>query len=145
MNWYDKSFNELTVNELFQIYKLRTQVFNAEQDSAYPDPDDEDPLARHIFYKDNGQVVAYARYFMDGDKATFGRVVIAKDHRKTGLSTPLMDHIMAGIKEHFPGQEIIIHAQYYIRSYYAKFGFTSFGNTFIEADRKHISMKHPAL
>ena len=145
MNWYDKSFDELTVNELFQVYKLRTQVFNAEQDSSYPDPDDEDLVARHIFYKDNGQVVAYARYFMDGDHATFGRVVIAKGHRGTGLSTPLMNHIMAGIEKHFPDQEIIIHAQYYVRSYYAKFGFTSVGDPFIEADRKHISMKHPAL
>ena len=145
MNWYDKAFDDLTVNELFQIYKLRALVFNAEQDSPYPDPDDDDPVARHVLCMDNGQLVAYARYFIDHDHATFGRVVSTKDHRGTGLSTPLMEHLLAGIKEYFPGKEIIIHAQYYVRSYYAKFGFTSFGDPFIEADRKHISMKHVGL
>lgn len=145
MDWYDKSFDELTVYELFRIYQLRTVVFNAEQDSAYPDPDDEDLTARHLFCEDGNHVVAYARYFIDGDHVTFGRVVIAKDYRGTGLSTLLMEKIMNGIKKYFPGHEIIIHAQYYVRGYYAKFGFVPFGDTFIEADRQHISMKHPAL
>lgn len=145
MDWYDKEFSELTVDELYQIYRLRAQVFNTEQKSAYCDPDDQDPHARHLFLSDGGRVVAYARYFPVSGHVTFGRVVIAKDRRGTGLSTPLMDHLLAGIRAHFPGLEIIIHAQYYIRGYYQKFGFAPFGKTFIEADRKHVKMRHPAL
>ncbi|MGM9891824.1 GNAT family N-acetyltransferase [Limosilactobacillus sp.] len=145
MNWSDKAFDELTNYEVFQLLKLRAVVFNTEQQSAVYDPDDHDPQARHLLCKDGDQLVAYARYFVDGDHVTFGRVVIAQDYRGTGLSAPLMDRLLAGIKAHFPGKEIIIHAQYYIRGYYAKYGFQPFGDTFIEAARKHIQMKHPAL
>ena len=145
MDWLDKSFTELTNYEVFQIFKLRAVIFNTEQGSAVYDPDDNDPRARHLLCKDHNRLVAYARYFVDNDHVTFGRVVIAKDYRGTGLSTPLMNRLLAGIQRYFPGKEIIIHAQYYIRDYYAKFGFQSFGQTFIEADRKHIKMTHTAL
>lgn len=145
MNWYDKDFDELTVHELFKIYQLRAIVFNTEQDSTYYDPDDDDPRARHVFCMAGQRLVAYARYFTTGDHVTFGRVVIAKDYRGQGLGTPLMDHILAGIKRHFPGKEIIIHAQVQVEGYYRKFGFISYGDQFIEADRKHVHMKHPGL
>ena len=71
MQWFDKQFTELTVNELFAILKLRAQVFNGEQQSSYPDPDDSDPLAHHVFATTNGEVVAYARYFIQNDVVTF--------------------------------------------------------------------------
>ena len=45
MEWFDKTFNELTTMELFKIYYLRCQVFNGEQESTYPDPDMQDLTA----------------------------------------------------------------------------------------------------
>lgn len=145
MQWYDKTFNELKGRELFGIYKLRATVFNTEQNSAYCDPDDNDLRARHVFGVANGQVIAYTRYFTVGDHLTFGRVVIAKKNRGQGMGTLLMEHVLRGIKEYFPGQEIIIHAQVPVVGYYRKFNFTSFGAAFIEAGRKHIQMKHSGL
>lgn len=144
MQWFDKTFDNLTVNELFEIYKLRATVFNTEQHSDYCDPDDQDPLAHHVFGKINGHVVAYARYFMNDQVVTFGRVVIAQASRGQGIGTPLMEHLLSGIKKHFPGNEISIHAQVQVKGYYAKFGFTPVGQTFIEANRKHVQMIHPA-
>ncbi len=52
MQWFDKQFTELTVNELFAILKLRAQVFNGEQQSSYPDPDDSDPPRDWFRWKD---------------------------------------------------------------------------------------------
>lgn len=143
MEWFDKTFATLTVNELFQIYKLRATVFNTEQQSDYCDPDDQDPLAHHVFGIRDGQVIAYARYFKNGDDVTFGRVVIAKEARGQGLGHPLMQQILKGIAQHFPGNEIRIHAQVQVEGYYAKFGFTPVGKVFTEADRKHIEMVYP--
>lgn len=144
MEWFDKTFKDLTVNELFQIFKLRATVFNTEQNSNYCDPDDNDPLAHHVFAKDNDRVIAYARYFATNNDVTFGRVVIEKEYRGRGIGNSLMKHILSEIKKTFPGNKIIIHAQVQVEGYYAKYDFQPVGDTFIEADRKHIKMIHSA-
>lgn len=145
MEWKDCEFNQLTTRELFEIYKLRTIVFNAEQDSSYPDPDDNDLTAHHVFGIANGQIVAYARYFVEGDGVTFGRVVTAKKFRGRGVGKQLIDHVLAGIQQHFPGREIVIHAQAYVEDFYRHFDFKPEGDYFMEADRKHIQMRHVAF
>lgn len=145
MEWIDKKFSDLSVNELFKIYKLRAEVFNAEQNSSYVDPDDNDLSARHIFTIADGQLAAYARYFKTGDKVTFGRVIVSPDFRGKGLSKVLVDKILTGISSHYPGREIIIHSQAYIQGLYKEFGFKPQGDYFIEADRKHIAMIHSAF
>ena len=117
MQWFDKQFTELTVNELFAILKLRAQVFNGEQQSSYPDPDDSDPLAHHVFATTNGEVVAYARYFIQNDVVTFGRVVVAPQARGIGLGGKIIEHLLSGIKVNFPNFKITIHAQAYVEKF----------------------------
>ncbi len=48
-----KHFNELTVSELFNIYKLRVSVFIVEQQCVYQDVDDADMVAYHLWIEDN--------------------------------------------------------------------------------------------
>ena len=89
MEWQDKEFTALTVDELQRIYWLRAQVFNAEQQSSYPEPDEQDRHCHHLFAREGEQVVAYARYFATADGVSFGRVVVAKAYRgKPSRSTP---------------------------------------------------------
>ena len=145
MQWIDKAFDELTVNELFEIYKLRATVFNTEQNSSYCDPDDQDLQARHLFCIEDQHIIAYARYFTKEDTVSFGRVVIAKSARGQGLGNTLMEHLLAGIHKYFPGNMISIHAQIQVQGFYAKFDFKQVGEVFTEADRQHIKMIHPAL
>lgn len=145
MEWHDLSFSQLGNIQLLKILELRAEVFNKEQDSAYPDPDDQDQSARHVFATDGGHLSAYARYFAEDGKATFGRVVVSPDYRKQGMGRELIRHVLQGIKEHDGDREILIHAQYYIRHFYAEFGFQEHGQTFMEADRKHIMMTHSPL
>ena len=117
MQWFDKQFTELTVNELFAILKLRAQVFNGEQQSSYPDPDDSDPLAHHVFATTNGEVVAYARYFIQNDVVTFGRVVVAPQARGIGLGGKIIEHLLSGIKVNFFNFKTTIHAQAYVEEF----------------------------
>ena len=47
MQFVVKKFSELTTEELFQIYKVRVAVFVVEQQCAYQEVDDLDPVALH--------------------------------------------------------------------------------------------------
>ena len=57
MNYFILSFNQLNIKQLFEIYKLRSQVFVVEQNCAYQDVDEKDLLAMHvlIYKKENPQ------------------------------------------------------------------------------------------
>lgn len=46
-----KTFDELTTKELYEILKLRADVFVVEQNCIYPDLDDIDYRSIHIFYE----------------------------------------------------------------------------------------------
>ncbi len=143
--WNDCAFNELTLAQLARIYRLRAQVFNGEQAASYPDPDAKDEEARHLFASENGRVVAYARYFATPTGVTFGRVVVARDRRGSGLGGDLLRHLLAGIGRHFPGRPVEIDAQLPVIGYYEHFGFTASGPVFVEAEREHRRMVHPPL
>ena len=56
-----KSFEELNKAELYQIIQLRIAVFIVEQDCPYPDLDDMDQDAQHLWIEDAGEIVCYLR------------------------------------------------------------------------------------
>ena len=43
-----KKFNELDIQELYDVLQLRSEVFVVEQDCVYQDMDDKDQIALHI-------------------------------------------------------------------------------------------------
>lgn len=145
MEWHDKTFAQLSTDELFAINLLRANVFNGEQKCITPDPDMMDKQAHHVFATADGKLAAYGRYFEEYDHATLGRVVVNPLFRGQGLGSQLVQHILDGIKKNFAGQPIIIHAQFYVKDLYANFGFKETGDVFFEAEREHITMTHPAL
>ena len=86
-----KRFDELTNVELYEVLKLRSQVFVVEQNCIYQDIDDRDQDAVHLFYRDEDGIQSYLRV-MDksehNNKITIGRVVSRK--RRSGLATALL-------------------------------------------------------
>ncbi len=85
MNISIKTFNELSLNELYQILQLRSEVFVVEQDCVYQDIDGKDDKALHIIGDINGEIVAYTRCFDKGfyfEEAAIGRVVVKQEQRK---------------------------------------------------------------
>ena len=72
-----KTFQELSVNELYDLLKLRAEIFVVEQDCVYNDLDDFDKEAVHVFYVDKGEIIATARLLQPGtrfDDFSIGRV-----------------------------------------------------------------------
>ena len=61
-----KKFNELTLDELYEILKIRVSIFVVEQHCPYNEIDDKDKNAYHIYIKDNNQIKAYLRVLDKG-------------------------------------------------------------------------------
>lgn len=145
MNTADKKFDELTLYELFNILKLRSEVFTQEQKITYADPDDNDLIAHHVFINDHKKIIAYARYFIEDDNILIGRVVVAQDSRGKGLAKKLIRDVLQGVKANYGDKTVLLHSQVYIKKLYHELGFKESGNVFEEAGVKHIMMKHAPL
>jgi len=138
-----KKFEQLNTSELYQILRLRSEVFVVEQDCVYQDVDDKDQKAVHLFISDENKVVAYTRLFAPGlyfDSASIGRVVVASKYRKDGLGHQLMDASIKAIQKNFNTSEITISAQTYLKSFYESHGFIKEGADYLEDGIPHIKM-----
>ena len=96
-----KSFYELNNQELYQILRLRSEVFVVEQDCVYQDLDNKDQISIHIFQKEKDEIVAYTRIFKSGDyykNPSIGRVVVSKKNRGKELGKKIMIHSIEYIK-----------------------------------------------
>lgn len=143
MDWFYKTYNELSKDELYALLRLRAEVFVVEQDCPYQDVDNKDQKAIHVFASKNGKVVAYSRVFRAGDyfeETAIGRVTIKQSFRGTGLGKELMEKCIYYIDMHFDSDTIHISAQTYLKEYYQSFGFKQVGKGYLEDDIPHIGM-----
>ena len=136
-----KHFKELTTDELFAIYKLRTAVFVVEQNCPYQEVDDADRVAYHLYLKDEDGIAAYLRVLPQGvahEAAAIGRVIAVK--RRMGLGTKIVQAGIAAAKEKFHADCIEIGAQTYVRKLYENVGFVQSGPEYVEDGIPHIPM-----
>ncbi|RIV34947.1 GNAT family N-acetyltransferase [Flagellimonas lutimaris] len=138
-----KTFDQLTTEELYQILRLRSEVFVVEQDCVYQDVDNKDQKALHVIGVKDGEIVAYTRIFKPGDyfdNVSIGRVVVAQDQRKYGLGKQIMQASLTAIQERFPNKPIEISAQSYLLKFYKELGFNAFGEEYLEDGIPHRRM-----
>jgi ElaA protein len=144
IQWEIKSFDTLSVNELYDIFRLRSEIFVVEQNCVYLDLDGKDKLALHLFGEFEGKIVAYSRLFKPGitfDNASIGRVVVDANFRNRKWGHELMREAIAGIKNHFGESKITIGAQLYLKKFYESHGFIQTSEMYLEDDIPHIEMK----
>ena len=137
-----KHFTQLTRDELFQIYKLRVAVFIVEQQCAYPEIDDADQVAWHLWLQDGDGIAAYLRVLPPGatfDTASLGRVIAVK--RRQGLGSRIVAAGIRAAQGQFGAQTITIEAQTYARSLYERAGFVQTSQEFLEDGIPHIRME----
>ena len=143
INWKIKPFNELSLQELYSVLKLRSIVFVVEQNCVYQDIDGKDQKALHLIGEYNNEIVAYARLFKSGDyfeNASIGRVVIHPDARDKKFGHDMMRQAIAGLESHFNETKITISAQLYLQKFYENHGFVVQGETYLEDDIPHVEM-----
>nr|WP_293303732.1 GNAT family N-acetyltransferase [Allomuricauda sp.] len=138
-----KTFNELSNIELYQIMRLRSEVFVVEQDCVYQDLDNKDQKAFHVVGSKDNKVVAYTRIFKPGDyfkNSSIGRVVVAADQRKYGYGKQIMLASLQAIEQRFPNTIVEISAQTYLLKFYTELGFERIGEEYLEDGIPHVKM-----
>ncbi len=139
-----KRFNEFSLQELYSVLQLRSEVFVVEQNCVYQDIDGKDEKALHLLGIYDDKIVAYARLFEPGyyfEEAAIGRVVISAEYRDRKWGHNLMEAAIDGIKEHYNTNAITISAQLYLKKFYESHGFVQVGEGYLEDDIPHIRMK----
>ncbi len=143
MKWLCKKFDELDVAELYDILKIRNDVFVLEQQCVYQDADDKDKNALHLFTYSNKTIAAYARLLPPGisyKEASIGRVLSSPSQRKNGFGILLMRKAIAQTKKIYHTKKIRIGAQLYLKLFYESFGFVQMGEVYDEDGIPHIEM-----
>jgi ElaA protein len=144
MNWHIKTFESLTNKELYEVLKIRNEVFIIEQNCHYLDLDNKDYKAHHIFcINSNEEIAAYARLLPNGisyPQASIGRVATAKRYRRHKLGIDLMKKSINFIFNNYKTDSIKISAQTYLIEFYKKFGFKTSGEAYFEDEIPHIAM-----
>ncbi|MDE7004583.1 MAG: GNAT family N-acetyltransferase [Oscillospiraceae bacterium] len=136
-----KHFSQLTRDELFAIYKLRVAVFIVEQQCAYPEVDEHDPAAYHLWLQDGEGIQAYLRLLPPGatfPTASIGRVIAVK--RRQGLGGRIVAEGVRAAQELLGADAITIEAQTYARGLYEQAGFVQSSEEFLEDGIPHIQM-----
>lgn len=136
-----KRFEELSVEELYDILKIRVEVFVVEQQCIYQELDEKDKQSYHVFYKENGKIQAYLRVIDKGvsfDEVSIGRVISVK--RRCGIGSKLLAQGIKVAKERMNATSIRIEAQTYARKLYEKQGFIQVSEEFLEDGIPHIEM-----
>lgn len=144
--WKIKSFEDLSVHEIYDIMRLRSEIFVVEQNCVYLDLDGKDKLALHLYGEFEGKIVAHSRLFKPGisfENASIGRVVVDANYRDRKYGHDLMRESITGIKAYFGESKITIGAQLYLKKFYESHGFIQTSEMYLEDDIPHIEMKRP--
>ncbi len=148
--WQLKSFSELTTEQLYQLLKLRVDVFVVEQQCPYPELDNKDihPDSRHLLGYENHSLVAYCRLLPPGcsfSEASIGRIVVAETQRQQGLGRTLVERAISSTEQLWPGQGIKVGAQSQLQAFYRSCGFVADSAAYMDDGIEHIDMlKAPA-
>jgi ElaA protein len=130
---------ELTAQQLYDILRLRVDVFVVEQHCPYPELDSRDlrPDTHHFWLAGAQGVDAYLRVLTEpGGAHRIGRVVTAKDARGQGLAARLMTAAL----DHIGNADSVLDAQTHAQGFYVKFGYRPEGEVFEEDGIPHIRM-----
>jgi ElaA protein len=141
--WHIKPFQELTLNELYAILRLRQEVFVVEQNCPYLDADGKDKHSHHLMGFIENDLAAYARLVFPGisyPEVSIGRVVTSSKYRGGGYGKQLMRRAIEETTGFYGKIPIRIGAQKYLKNFYEGFGFMDIGEPYIEDGIPHMIM-----
>ncbi|MCD9198530.1 GNAT family N-acetyltransferase [Aeromicrobium wangtongii] len=130
--------DELTTQDVYDIWKIRDAVFAVEQQCDEEDVDGRDllPTMTHLWFADEDGPTSYLRSYVEDGVRHIGRVCTRKDQRRKGLSGALMQecHRLWG------DETIVLNAQAYLEDWYGRYGYVRSGENYMEAGIDHVPM-----
>ena len=144
IEWVKKKWSEISLEELYSVLRLRSEVFVVEQDCVYQDIDNKDQIAIHLLGYINKELIAYSRLFNEGDyfkETSFGRAIIKKENRGQGYGDELIKESLKTIKNYYGNKKVKISAQAHLKTFYSKHAFIAKGKEYLEDGIPHVSME----
>lgn len=145
IKWQCKPFNELSLQQLYDLLALRAEVFVVEQDCPYQDLDGKDQQCLHILGTNaDGSLVATARIVPAGlsyADVALGRIVTSPKVRRTGAGKQLMTYSLEEIIARYGAVPVVMSAQCYLLAFYGSFGFKPQGEEYLEDGIPHMHMR----
>ncbi|QQU88785.1 GNAT family N-acetyltransferase [Corynebacterium glucuronolyticum] len=147
---------DLSPHEVHELYKLRTEVFTAEQGANWAEADEIDSRETtwHVrAYDEAGRLKAYTRLFLTPSiddttkgeiEVRIGRVAVDKQYRGEGLGRTIIEYSLEMCKKEFHDIDIALEAQTHAIDFYKKHGFHTVGEVFDLGGIDHIKMVCPA-
>jgi ElaA protein len=136
---------DLDTPTLYELLKLRVEVFVVEQATPYPELDGRDLLAetRHFWLEErDGGVICTLRLMEEhsgGEKGfRIGRVCTKRTARGHGHANRLLQAALAEVGDH----ACRINAQTYLEDMYIHLGFVRDGEEFLDDGIPHVPMLH---
>lgn len=139
-----KRFDDLNIYELYDLMKLRFEVFVMEQSCLYQDIDGVDKNAYHLLCRnDDGELVGYLRIIDAGlvyDEIAIGRVVSSSKARGEGVGRIIMNEALRFVRDVCHQEAVRISAQEYLLKFYKSLGFEPVSEVYLEDDIPHVEM-----
>jgi ElaA protein len=144
ISWRWRSFEDLTLDELYGALELRSQVFVLEQACVFQDVDGLDRACEHLIGLDGDRVIAYARVLPESawrpGAVSIGRIVSAPTLRGRGIGVQIVQRAVQHLNERGNRLPIELEAQYRLERFYRRFGFQSVGEPYIHDGELHVIM-----
>ena len=131
-----------TEAELEAAISVRFRVFVSEQKVPPEEElDDEDATATHVIALHQGNTVGAGRLLArDSDTAIIGRMAVDQSWRRNGIGGLILQLLENEARSQGMLRSVL-HAQEYVKSFYAAHGYREHGDTFMEVNIPHIEMR----
>lgn len=146
LTWMTLPFTQLTTQQLYDLMRLRVDVFVVEQTCPYPELDGKDVLegVHHLLGYQNDELVACARLLPAGtsySNVSIGRVVTKQTVRGDGVGHQLLKEALKQCDALWPQQTIDIGAQEHLTQFYESHGFSVISDSYLEDGIPHVDMR----
>ncbi|MCM2401641.1 GNAT family N-acetyltransferase [Rhizobium sp. S153] len=141
-----RRLDQFSAIELYDMLKMRVDVFVVEQECAYPELDGNDPECLHLRLMNGPELLACARLWRPQADANprIGRVAVSPDHRGKRLGEALMREAITECEKAYPNEPIELSAQAHLQRFYASFDFKPISDEYIEDGIPHVDMLRDA-
>lgn len=133
-----------TEEELEAAINVRMRVFVVEQQiPAEEELDDADATATHAVAFSDGRVIGTGRMLLvEGDAegtCRVGRMAVDQEWRRHGVGGLILQCLEDAARAQGM-THCLLHAQEYVKSFYARHGYREQGDVFLEVDIPHVEM-----
>ena len=132
-----------TPMDMMNVLRIREIVFVQEQNCPYDIEvvPEEEKEAKHFLIYDKETPVGTLRYREVGERTfKLERFAVLKEYRGNGFGKQAFLYLVNKLEEDYNPCTIYFNAQYQLLDYYRSLGFKEEGETFYEANIKHVKM-----